>query len=150
MAAKAFTYAVNRSSNAPAALLFELVSDGSRWPEWAKPIVLSGAMVREGKDHRLGVGAVRKLGAGRFGVKEQTTAYEKDHLHGYTLITPGPVKDYHAEVRLTPRADGGTDLSWTGSFVERVPGTGIVVQRAFTSVIGALATKLVKAAERAR
>ncbi|MGH3951486.1 MAG: SRPBCC family protein, partial [Pseudonocardiaceae bacterium] len=66
----------------------------------------------------------------------------------YKLLTPGPVNNYRAEVRLTPRADGGTDVRWSGTFDERIPGTGKIAQRALNGAISQLATKLVRAAER--
>lgn len=147
MAAKTFTFEVIRSSSAAPDTLFGMVADGSRWPEWAKPLVPAGAMVAKGSDEPLGVGAVRKLGAGPVGVKERTTAHEEGRLHAYELVTPGPVKNYRAEVTFTPRADGGTDLRWRGSMEERVPGTGRLISRGLGSFIGVIATKLVKAAE---
>lgn len=148
MSANSFSFAVERSSNASAERLFALVSDGSRWPEWTGTLVPSGSMVVKGDPAPAGVGAVRKLGVGPVGVKEQTTAYEQDRLHAYKLLTPGPVRNYHAQVRLTPRPDGGTDLHWSGSFDEGVRGTGKVMQRVMSKMIGTLATKLVRAAER--
>ena len=147
--AKSFTFEVTRSSKADAGTLFGLVADGARWPEWAKPLVPSGAMVAKGSPDPLGVGAVRKLGAGRVGVREETTAHEPGRLHAYKLITPGPVKNYHAEVHFTPRQDGGTDLRWTGTFEERIPGIGKPTSVALGKLIGSLATKLVQRAERA-
>lgn len=148
MSANSFSFAVERSSKASAEKLFALVSDGSRWPEWTGKLVGSGSMVVKGDPTPAGIGAVRKLGVGPVGVREKTTAYEQDRLHGYTLLTPGPIKNYHAQVRLTPREDGGTDLNWTGSFDEAIPGTRKVVQRIMSKLIGTFATKLVRAAER--
>lgn len=145
--AKKFTFEVARSSSADPSTLFGLVADGAKWPEWAKPLVPSGAMVVKGNTEPLGVGAIRKLGVGRVGVKEQTTVHEPDRRHGYRLLTPGPVKNYQAEVSFTPRADGGTDLRWTGSMEERIPGTGKAVAAGMGKLIGSLATKLVKTAE---
>lgn len=148
MAAKTFTFQVNRSSSADPATLFGMVADGARWPEWAKPIVPSGAMVATGEPEPLGVGAVRKVGAGKIGVKERTVAHEDGRLHAYELVTPGPVKNYHAEVRFDPRQGGGTELRWSGSMEEKIPGTGKLISKAMGALIGTLATKLVKAAER--
>lgn len=148
MPPKRFTFEVNRTSRADAATLFKLVSDGARWSDWAKPVVPSSAWVTEGDPAPGGVGAIRKLGVGPVGVQEQTTAYEQDRLHAYALLTPGPVNNYRAEVRFTPRAEGGTDVRWSGSFDERIPGTGKLAQRAFNGLISQLATKLVSAAER--
>lgn len=149
MSGKTFTFQVNRTSSAPAGELFALVSDGSRWSEWAKPLVPNSTWAKHGDPAPAGVGAIRKLGVGKFGVKEETTAHEQDRLHAYRLITPGPVKDYHAEVRFTPRQDGGTDLVWTGTATERIPGTAKLAERTLHKLIDQLASKLVKAAERA-
>ncbi|MGH3467919.1 MAG: SRPBCC family protein [Thermocrispum sp.] len=148
MAAKTFTFEVIRSSSADPETLFRMVADGGRWPEWAKPLVPSGTMVATGAGEPLGVGAVRKLGVGALGVKERTTAHEVGRRHAYELITPGPVKNYRAEVIFTPRAGGGTDLRWSGTLEERVPGTGKLASRALQSLIATLATKLVRTAER--
>lgn len=148
MAAKTFTFEVNRSSSADPATLFGMVADGARWPEWAKPIVPSGEMVAKGAPEPLGVGAVRKVGAGKLGVKERTVAHEDGRLHAYELVTPGPVKNYRAEVRFDPRQGGGTELRWSGTMQEKIPGTGKLVSKAMGALIGTLATKLVKAAER--
>lgn len=148
MPAESFTFEVTRTSNADAATLFALVSDGARWSEWAKPLVASSSLVKPGADAPNGVGAIRKLGAGPVGVKEETTAYEPDRRHAYKLLTPGPVSNYQAEVRLEPRAGGGTQLTWRGTFDERVPGTGKIAQRGLAKFIGAVADKAIKAAER--
>ncbi|MGH3516500.1 MAG: SRPBCC family protein [Haloechinothrix sp.] len=148
MSTKTFSFEVNRTSSAEAATLFKLVSDGANWSEWAKPVVPSSEWVTQGEPAPGGVGAIRKLGVGRLGIKEQTTAYEQDRLHAYELLTPGPVRNYRAEVRLTPRAEGGTDIRWSGKFDERIPGTGKIAQRALSGVITQLITKLIKAAER--
>lgn len=148
MSSKTFSFEINRTSNADAATLFQLVSDGARWSDWAKPVVPSSEWVTEGDPAPGGVGAIRKLGLGPLGVKEQTTAYEQDRLHAYALLTPGPVNNYRGEVRLTPRQEGGTDIRWTGRFEERIPGTGKFAKRALNGLISQLATKLVSAAER--
>ncbi|MPY79926.1 MAG: SRPBCC family protein [Actinophytocola sp.] len=148
MPAESFTFEVTRTSNADAATLFALVSDGARWSEWAKPLVASSSLVTSGADAPNGVGSVRKLGAGPVGVKEETTAYEQDRLHAYKLLTPGPVNNYRAEVRLEPRAGGGTQLTWRGTFDERILGTGKLAERGLAKFIGAVADKAIQAAER--
>ncbi|GAA5129025.1 SRPBCC family protein [Haloechinothrix salitolerans] len=148
MPAESFTFEVSRTSDADAATLFALVSDGARWSEWAKPLIASSSLVKPGADAPNGVGSIRKLGAGPVGVKEETTAYEQDRLHAYKLLTPGPVSNYRAEVRLEPRAGGGTNLTWHGTFDEKIPGTGKFARRGLAKFIGAVADKAIKAAER--
>jgi hypothetical protein len=52
------------------------------------------------------------------------------------------------EVKLSPNAAGGTDIRWSGSFVEKVPGTGPLVRTAYRGVVRFYARRLVKVAER--
>lgn len=149
MSAKVFAFAVNRTTNAPAAELFRLETDGARWSEWAKPLIFQSSWERQGDPHPAGVGAVRKVGMWPMLMREKTIAYERDRRHGYLQIGPPlPAKDYRAEMRLTPTPNGGTDIRWTGTFTERSPGTGPVMLILLRSIVGFLAGRLVKAAER--
>ena len=59
-------------------------------------------------------------------VQEETVAYEQDRRHAYKLVgPPSPAKDYSGEVVFTPNAAGGTDIRWSGSFIEGA-GSGTV------------------------
>src|SRR5262249_21951284 len=66
----------------------------------------------------------------------------------YKLVGPSPAKDYLGEVVLTPNAAGGTDIRWSGSFVERIRGTGPATRAALGGAVKLLADRLVEAAER--
>jgi Polyketide cyclase / dehydrase and lipid transport len=82
-------------------------------------------------------------------MREKTIAYEQDRRHVYLQIGPPlPARDYRAEMLLTPNPTGGTDIRWTGSFTERLRGTGPIMQIFLRGVVGFLAGRLVKAAER--
>jgi len=149
MAGRKFSFEVNRSSSAPAATLFRLVSDGANWSSWAKPIIVSSSWARQGDPAPGGVGAIRKIGLWPVLVQEETIEYEQDRRHAYKLVAPpSPAKDYFGEVVLTPNAAGGTDIHWTGSFVEGVPGTGPLMRAALGGAVRFFADRLVKAAER--
>jgi uncharacterized protein YndB with AHSA1/START domain len=149
MSGRKFAFEINRTSSAPAATLFRLVADGANWSKWAKPIVVQSSWAREGDPAPGGVGSVRKIGMWPVLVREETVAYEPDRRHAYKLIgPPSPAKDYSSEVVLTPNPAGGTDIRWTGSFVEGVRGTGPVMQAALGGAVRFFAARLVKAAER--
>jgi hypothetical protein len=149
MAGRKFSFEVNRTSSAPAATLFQLVSDGGNWSSWAKPIVLSSSWARQGDPAPGGVGAIRKVGMWPVLVQEETVEYEQDRRHAYKLVgPPSPAKDYFGEVVFTPNAAGGTDIRWTGSFVEGVRGTGPLMRAAMGGAVRFFAGRLVKAAER--
>jgi len=149
MSDRKFSFEVTRTSSAPAATLFGLEADGANWSKWAKPFVLQSSWARQGDPAPGGVGAIRKLGMWPVLVQEETVEYEQDRRHVYRLVgRPSPVKDYVGEVLFTPNAAGGTDIRWTGSLVEGVPGTGPLIRAALGGAVGIFASRLVKAAER--
>ena len=149
MSGRTFSFEVNRTSHAPAATLFLLETDGSRWADWAKPIIMQSGWERQGDPAPGGIGAVRKVGTWPFLVREQTVEYEQDRRHVYELIgPPTPAKGYRAEAVFTPNAAGGTDLRWSGSFTEAIPWTGPVMRALLLGAIVFFSARLVRAAER--
>ena len=149
MSGRKFSFEINRTTSAPAATLFRLVADGANWSKWAKPIVLQSSWARQGDPAPGGVGAVRKVGLWPLLVQEETVAYEQDRRHAYKLVgPPSPAKDYSGEVVFTPNPAGGTDIRWTGAFVEGARGTGPVMRAALGGAVRFFAGRLVKAAER--
>jgi len=147
MSGRRFSYEVSTSSSAPAATLFRIVADGANYSKWAKPIILQSRWQREGDPAPWGIGAVRKLGAWPLFALEETVRYEQDRCFAYKLNEPAPVENYVGEVVLTPNAAGGTDIRWSGSFIEKVHGTGPFVLAAYRGVVRFYARRLVKAAE---
>ncbi len=148
MSGRKFSFEVNLTSSAPAATLFRLETDGANWSKWAKPIVVQSSWARQGDPAPAGVGAVRKIGMWPVLVQEETVEYEQDRRHVYKLNGPSPAKDYLAEVVFTPNPGGGTDIRWTGSFTEGVPGTGRAVRAAMGGAVKYFAGRLAKEAER--
>jgi Polyketide cyclase / dehydrase and lipid transport len=149
MSGRKFSFEVTKTSTAPAATLFRLVTDGGRWSDWAKPLVVHSSWDRQGDPAPGGVGAIRKLGMWPVYVHEETVEYEQDRRHVYKLVGAAtPVNDYFAEVVFTPNAAGGTDIRWAGSFIEKAPGTGRVMRAALGGAVRLFAGQLVKAAER--
>lgn len=149
MSGRKFSFVVNRTSSAPAAILFRLAADGANWSTWAKPMVLQSSWLREGDPAPGGVGAIRKIGMWPVLMQEETVEYEQDRRHVYKLVAPStPAKDYVGEVVFTPNAAGGTDIRWSGSFTEGVRGTGPFMRAALGGAIRIFSGQLVKAAER--
>jgi hypothetical protein len=62
MTGKTFSFEINRTTNAHAPMLFRLETDGARWSEWAKPLIVQSSWERYGASAPAGVGAVRKVG----------------------------------------------------------------------------------------
>jgi hypothetical protein len=148
MSGRTFSFEVNRTSRAPAAALFRLETDGGRWAEWAKPLIMQSGWERQGDPAPGGIGAVRKVGMWPLLMREETLEYEQDRRHVYALIGPAtPAKGYRAEAVFTPNASGGTDLRWSGSFTEGIPGTGPVMRAVLLGAIKFFSARLVKVAE---
>jgi uncharacterized protein YndB with AHSA1/START domain len=148
MSGRTFSFEINRTSSAPPATLFRLETDGARWSEWAKPVVVQSSWEQQGDPAPGGMGAIRKVGLWPVLMREKTVEYEQDRRHVYALISPPtPAKGYHGEAVFTPNASGGTDLRWSGSFTEGVRGTGPIMLVFLRSVIGLVSLRLIKAAE---
>ena len=149
MTNRTFSFEINRGTRAPAATLFDLETDGAKWSQWAKPLIVQSSWEQPGIPQPDGVGAVRKVGMWPMLMREKTVVYEQDRRHVYEQIGPRlPAKNYRAEVVLTPAA-GGTDLRWTGSFTEGIRGSGPVMLVFLRGVVRLLSWRRVSAAERA-
>jgi hypothetical protein len=143
-----FAFEVTARSSADAATLFALEADGSRWSQWARPLVPRSFWERHGDPAPDGLGAIRALGLPPLLMREETVGYEPNRRHAYVLRTRAPLRDYRAEVLFTARPDGGTDLVWRGSFAELIPGSGPVLRAALRTLISMLTRRLVRFAER--
>ena len=149
MSGRTFSFEINRTSRAPAAMLFLLETDGGRWADWAKPIVMQSSWERQGEPAPGGIGAVRRVGMWPFFVRERTVEYEQDRRHVYELIgPPTPARGYRGEAVFTRNDAGGTDLRWSGSFTEAIRGTGPIMRALLRGAIVFFSARLVRAAER--
>lgn len=142
-----FECVVRRRTTAPPRTLFAIVSDGSRWSEWAAPLIPYSAWESRGPADDGGVGAIRAVGTRKKPTREMTTIHEPDHRHGYTMLTDGPVRDYQAQVTFVEVADG-TEVTWRGRYETRWRVVGLAYWLVLRVVLGTLSRKLVTAAEK--
>jgi hypothetical protein len=89
---------------------------------------------------------VRALGAKSGPLsKERIVEFNAPTHQAYEIVSgPMPVKGYRADVRLTSTPDGGTHISWKGSWTTRVPG----VSGFLTKMVRGFATGAAREAER--
>lgn len=144
---QSWEFRLRARSSADTRALFALIAAGGEWSRWLRPLVTSSAWQRQGTPAPGGVGAIRRLGTWPLFVRERVLTYTLDHGQSYTLVGPSPVRDYRAQVALTPRADGGTDLVWSGTFTERVPLTGLAIRYVLLRTVRFIAARLIRAAE---
>ncbi|MBE1489900.1 SRPBCC family protein [Plantactinospora soyae] len=115
-----------RSAASPAAV-HALLRDGAGWPTWSP--IDSFELERPGPDEPEGVGAIRIFRTGRTTSRERVVERVPDRRFSYELLSGLPIRDYRADVDLTPD-DGGTLIRWRSSFSATVPGTGWIYRRA--------------------
>ena len=140
------SYRVAGHSTASPERVFEVLADGAGWSRWAGPMIVKSWWEREGTPAPGGVGAVRALGMKRVGSREEIVAYDPPTHLAYTILSGLPVRDYRADVRLTP--DGsGTRIEWSGAFTPKLAGTGGLIRLFLLSTIGGFVRRLAKYAE---
>lgn len=126
-------------SAAPPERVWALLADVRTWPDWAD---FDEAEVESGS----GLGEVRAFRRGRTRTRERVTVFEPPRVLGYDFVSGLPIRDYHADVTLTPQ-DGGTHIRWHSTFRARVPGTGWLVRSALQRFVADTAGRLARAAE---
>ncbi len=138
-------YRYVRTIAAPVEEVWALLTDHARYAEFTP--VPTSRLVRPGRDDPNGVGAIRHLGIGPLGTREQVLVSEPPHHLAYTVVRGMPVRDYRADVHLQPDADG-TRMVYEGSFEPLVPGTGPLLRVIMTTAVRTLIASLVRQAER--
>jgi len=135
------SYEVTARSSAPPERIFALLTDATSWPRWAGPVIAHGSWEREGDPPPGGLGAIRKVGRWpQFG-REEIVAYEPPTHHAYTMLRGQPVRNYRADVRLTP-VGAGTLIVWGATFEPLVPGTGRLLSAFYRRLIGGFARRV--------
>ena len=111
-------------SRAPVEAVWPLIGEARRWKEWS--FLTRSDLVQEGVPAPDGVGAVRRFTSFGVGSREEVLAWEPPAHLGYTVLRGFPVRDYRADVTITPNR-GGTILTWSVRFNPKVNGTGAVM-----------------------
>lgn len=143
-----YGYEVVRRTAATPETLFGIVSDGSAWSTWARPLIPYSRWETLGPNGDGAVGAIRAVGTRRRPHREMTTIHEPGRRHGYTILSTGrAIRDYRAVVSFIP--DGaGTLLRWRGEFEARSRPVGQAYRLLVLAIIRALSKKLVAEAQR--
>lgn len=141
-------YEVIGHSAAPPEKVFAVVADGAGWSRWAGPMVVKSWWEREGDPPPGGVGAIRALGLKQVGSREEILAYDPPHHLAYTVLSGLPVSSYRADVHLTPE-NGGTRITWSGSFTPKHAWAAPALQLFLRSTIRSFVRRLSRFAERA-
>jgi uncharacterized protein YndB with AHSA1/START domain len=137
------------TSRATPEAVWALVSDATRYPEfgpWS-----AGGYRRPGEESERGPGAVQWVRSSHRAYLRYPTSVEKilvaeeGQRLAYTVIGGIPVRNYRAEVTLTPVADG-THIRWTAAWDNTIAGR--IVGRSLRTIFPEAVAGLAAAAER--
>ena len=106
--------------------VWSLVGDRSTWPEWSP--LGSYEWVSDGSPVPNGVGAVNRYRTGRVTATEEIVEYVPGKRLSYRLLSGMPLRDYRADIDLTPVV-GGTQVRFHSTFRPRFVGTGWIYRR---------------------
>lgn len=121
------TIIVKRTIKAPIEKVFDLLSDHANYKDF--PGVRDSELVKKGKPHKNGVGAVREIDAGTAWFREEITAYERPVRMDYLITKSRPPMEHKGgSVRLEATAEG-TEVTWSSTLRIRIPLIGGLVTR---------------------
>lgn len=129
-------------TTAPPEVLWQLLADAdgySAWGPWSE-----SRYETEGGASAGGVGAVRRLRTGRFTLIERIEEVDPPRRMVYTVVRGIPVRNYRAEIILTPTG-AGTDIRWFADW-DRTLG-GRLAHRGLSAAYQRIVQDLVTAGE---
>jgi uncharacterized protein YndB with AHSA1/START domain len=135
---------VEATSTASPAEVWRLLADVTTWTEWAG--FTEAGYEQEGTADRHGAGAVRRFKIGPLRSRERVLVAEAPRTFAYDYEGTLPIKDYRAEVTLTPTAAGGTQITWHSEFGGRFPLAAALVRPMLATSLRMTATRLARAA----
>jgi hypothetical protein len=132
---------VTATAPADSDAVWQLLGDSSTWPSWT-PIDAYELERPGGTD---GLGEIRRFTTGRVQVREEIVERDSERRLTYALLSGLALRDYRAEIDLTPQADG-TAIRWHTTFKPKVPGSGWIYRRALDKITRQFVDGLVRAA----
>ncbi len=139
-----WTFGSSAHSRAPAAVLWPLVGEVARWTQWSW--MTHAKLVHDGAPTPDAVGAVRNMGVGPVGSREEVVVWDPPCHLGYVLRSGVPVRNYRADVHLTEDATG-TTVSWEGHFDALIPGSGPIMRAVLSRITAGFARRVCRYAD---
>ena len=141
------TYRVEAGTHASREVVWPLVGEARRWREWS--FLTASRLEREGDPDPDGVGAVRRFSRYGVGSREEVVAWDPPGHLGYRILSGFPVRNYRADVTLTPEGTG-TRIEWSGTYDPKWPGTGPLLAVVLSAMMRRFVRDLVAHADNQR
>ncbi|OBH82902.1 SRPBCC family protein [Mycobacterium sp. E2989] len=140
-----FSCRVERPCTAPAEVVYDLLIDVDRWPDW-----LPGTRSADWDDPG-GAGtredAIRRVVVSGLTMREKVLVADRPHHHAYTILSGIPVADHRADVDIRDKP-GGSLIVWRATFRSRIPLAGPLVWVLLRMSMPRMAAALAEGAER--
>ena len=128
------TVHVERTIKAPIEKVFDLISDHANYKDF--PGVKDSELIKKGKPHKNGVGAVREIDTGSAWFQEEITVYERPVRLDYQIVKARPAIEHKGgSVRLEATSEG-TKVVWTTTLRIKIPVIGGLLTRVAAPQLG--------------
>ena len=127
------------TTSASPSAVYALLRDGSTWPVWGQ--LDSFELERPGEGEPEGLGAVRIFRSGKVTGRDTIAELVDGRRFSYTHESNLPIKNYRADIDLTPTGDG-TSIRWVSAFDPKIPGTGWLMRRGLDGFVAKLVNGL--------
>ena len=128
------------TTTADPATVYALLRDGATWPVWGP--LDSFELEHPGDDGEPeGLGAVRIFRSGKVTGRDTIAELADGRRFSYAHESNLPIKNYRADVDLSPAGDG-TTIRWVSAFDPKIPGTGWLMRRGLDGFVAKLVAGL--------
>lgn len=135
---------IELTANAPKNVLFALLSDHEQLHRFFNANYI---LLRAGKPHNNGIGAIREVNNGFFTYQEQIIDFkENEHLH-YKIITGAPIAEHGSWIKFISINTEQTKIQYHMTFSPKFIGTGWLIKQHIHRFIKLALVKLIHFSE---
>ncbi len=113
---------VRRTIPAPIDRVFTVISDHAGYSAFQG--IKEARLLREGKDDRNGLGAIRRIGLGSVWFEEEIVAFDPPIRMDYRILRSRPPIEHELGSLRLEEKEEGTEVIWTSTFRVRIPLVG--------------------------
>jgi uncharacterized protein YndB with AHSA1/START domain len=124
---------VQRTIPAPIEDVFEAISDHEGYSRFR--IIQRSELLREGKEERNGLGALRRVTSRPLHFEEEVTAFERPARMDYLIRKVNAPFAHEGGTMLLTETPAGTQVDWKSTFAFTIPVVGGLLTRAMIPIV---------------